>query len=69
MNDDDQESSDSTGDPDLDRQVADLESKGSKVGEGIDQTRSDWEAKKDDPAVPGAARDPDEDEDDGPPQG
>jgi hypothetical protein len=38
----------------LDREVADLEKKAEKVQDDIDGTRSDWKAKKDDPAVPGA---------------
>lgn len=45
---------------DLDREVADLEGSASKVQDGIEKTRSDWEAKKDDPSVPGAAADPDD---------
>ena len=34
----------------------------SEVGEHIDETRRDWEAKEDDPTVPGAQPDPDEEE-------
>lgn len=45
---------------DLDREVADLEQSASKVQDNIEETRSDWEAKKDDPSVPGAVSDPDE---------
>lgn len=45
---------------DLDREVADLEQSASKVQDNIEETRSDWEAKKDDPSVPGAVSDPDD---------
>lgn len=45
---------------DLDREVADLEQSAEKVQDGIDATRSDWESKKDDPSVPGAAPDPED---------
>ncbi|MGI8749078.1 MAG: hypothetical protein ACR2J6_00740 [Thermoleophilaceae bacterium] len=69
---DDPQGSDSTGDPQLDRQVADLEQSGEKVSDRIEETRSDWEAKKGDPSVPGAVPDPmatddssDEDDDSG----
>lgn len=55
---DDPQGSDSTGDPQLDRQVADLERSGEKVADRIKETRSDWESKKDDPSVPGAMEDP-----------
>jgi hypothetical protein len=49
-----QQDSGSTGDPELDRQVADLEQKGEKVQTGIEDTRGDWEGKKQDQSVPGA---------------
>lgn len=55
---DDPQGSDSTGDPQLDRQVADLERSGDKVAARIEETRSDWESKKDDPSVPGALAEP-----------
>jgi hypothetical protein len=58
-------SGESTGDSDLDRQVAGLEQEGERVGDQIDETRSDWESKKGDQSVPGAVPDPD-DEEDGP---
>jgi len=45
---------------DLDREVADLEHSAEKVQDDIDATRSDWESKKDDPSVPGAAPDPED---------
>ncbi len=42
----------------LDAQVERLEERNEALGEQIDETRSDWEAKKADPKVPGAAGDP-----------
>ena len=33
-----------------------------EVGDQIDDARTDWEAKEDDPAVPGAQPDPDDEE-------
>jgi hypothetical protein len=54
----------STGDRDLDRQVADLEQSRDKLQERIEETRSDWESKKGDQSVPGASPDPDEDSED-----
>jgi hypothetical protein len=54
-------SGESTGDRDLDRQVADLEQKSERVKDQIKETRSDWESKKGDQSVPGAVPDPDED--------
>ena len=48
-----------------DRQVADLEKRSEQVGERIQETRKDWEAKKQDSAVPGAAGDPDRAEEGG----
>jgi hypothetical protein len=50
----------STGDKDLDRQVAELEQEKERVEDVIDETRSDWESKKGDQSVPGAAPDPEE---------
>ncbi len=44
----------STGDPELDRQVELLEGEGDRVGQEIEDARRDWEAKQDDPGVPGA---------------
>jgi hypothetical protein len=44
----------------LEREAEKLEEHSEKVGEHIDQARRDWEAKEDDPAVPGAQ--PGEDE-------
>lgn len=45
-------------DEQLDAQVERLEERNEALGERIDETRSDWEAKKADPKVPGAAGDP-----------
>lgn len=47
---------------DLDKEVADLEASAGKVQDDIEETRSDWEHKKDDPAVPGAVPDPEDSE-------
>jgi hypothetical protein len=44
----------------LEREAEKLEQHAEKVGEHIEDARSDWEAKEQDPAVPGAQ--PDEDE-------
>jgi hypothetical protein len=44
------------------RDAAGLEEDSDRVGELIDETRRDWEAKEQDPAVPGAQPDPDEEE-------
>jgi hypothetical protein len=48
-----------------DREVADLEERSEQLGERIDATRKDWEAKKADDSVPGAAGDPDRAEEGG----
>ncbi len=52
--------------------VDDLEERGEKLGEEIEETRDDWERKQESSAVPGAVPDPDPDEvdldpDDAPP--
>jgi hypothetical protein len=47
------------------RELADMEERSARVGEHIDDARKDWEAKKQDPAVPGAAGDPDRAEEGG----
>ena len=39
-----------------------MEGRSERVGEQIEETRREWEAKEEDPAVPGAQPDPDEDE-------
>jgi hypothetical protein len=59
-------SGESTGDRDLDRQVAKLEGEQERVESEIDETRSDWESKKGDQSVPGAVPDPDEEDTDAP---
>jgi hypothetical protein len=46
----------------LEREAESLEGHSERVGEQIEETRREWEAKEDDPAVPGAQPDPDEDE-------
>ena len=45
-----------------------LEERTDALGEQIDDTRSDWEAKKRDPDVPGAAGNPERAEGDPPPE-
>ena len=47
------------------RELADLEQRSERVGEHIDDARGDWEAKKADPNVPGAAGDPEHAEEGG----
>jgi hypothetical protein len=37
-----------------------MEEHSEKVGEHIEETRRDWEAKEEDPSVPGAQPDPDQ---------
>jgi chaperonin cofactor prefoldin len=44
-----------------DREVADLEERSEQVGERIEETRKDWQAKQADDGVPGAVGDPDDD--------
>jgi hypothetical protein len=46
----------------LSRELDRLDEHSDEVGEQIDEARRDWEAKEDDPAVPGAQPDPDEEE-------
>jgi hypothetical protein len=43
--------------------VDDLEDQSEKLGGEIDETRSDWESKKESSGVPGAVPDPDADPD------
>lgn len=45
-----------------------MEERADALGEQIDDTRQDWEHKKHDPDVPGAAGDPDRAEGDLPPE-
>jgi phage shock protein A len=49
------------------RELAELEKRSERVGENIEETRKDWEAKVADESVPGAQRDPDSDEGELPP--
>ena len=44
------------------RELAELEERSERVGEQIDETRKDWDAKVADPSVPGAGGDPDDDD-------
>jgi hypothetical protein len=46
----------------LESELKRLDEHSDEVGERIDETRREWEAKEDDPAVPGAQPDPGEDE-------
>jgi hypothetical protein len=46
----------------MERDADRLEDQSEKVGEHIDDTRRDWEAKEQDPGVPGAQPDPGEEE-------
>jgi hypothetical protein len=47
------------------RELADMAERSERVGEHIDEARKDWEAKVADPAVPGAAGDPERAEEGG----
>jgi len=47
------------------RELADMEERSERVGEHIEEARGDWEAKKADSSVPGAAGDPDRAEEGG----
>jgi hypothetical protein len=46
----------------LESELERLNEHSDEVGERIDETRREWEAKEDDPAVPGAQSDSDEEE-------
>jgi hypothetical protein len=46
----------------MDEQAESMEERTEKLGERIDEIESDWERKEQDPAVPGAQPDPDQDE-------
>ena len=46
----------------LSRELERLNEHSDEVGERIDDARRDWEAKEEDPTVPGAQPDPDDDE-------
>jgi hypothetical protein len=47
---------------DMERDADRMEEHSDKLGERIEETRRDWEAKEHDPSVPGAQPDPAEDE-------
>jgi hypothetical protein len=47
----------------LEQELERLDQHADEVGERIDDTRRDWEAKEQDPKVPGAQPDPAEEED------
>lgn len=47
---------------DLERDADKMEDHSDKLGERIEQTRREWEAKEQDPSIPGAQPDPDEEE-------
>ena len=49
------------------RELADMEERSQRVGEHIDQARKDWESKLADGSVPGAAGDPEQDDELPPP--
>jgi hypothetical protein len=49
----------------VERDLDDMEERGDRVGRDIDEARKDWEAKVEDPAVPGAGGDPDRAEEGG----
>ena len=49
----------------LEREAEKLEEHSEKVGEHIDGARREWEAKEDDPSVPGAQPDPDDQDEEG----
>lgn len=63
--DDGAQEDESVGDPGLDRQVEGLKHQGDKLADEIEDVSRDWEAKQEDPSVPGAqpAADDAEDED------
>jgi hypothetical protein len=46
----------------MERDAERMEHESDRVGDTIDETRRDWEAKEEDPGVPGAQPDPDEEQ-------
>ena len=42
----------------LEREAQDMEQRSAEVGDRIEETKRDWEAKEEDPSVPGARPDP-----------
>jgi hypothetical protein len=57
-----------SGDPEIDRGVADLDHKGDKLEDAIRETKREWEGKQGDQSVPGATSE-DEHEDEEQPGG
>jgi hypothetical protein len=51
------------------RALEEMEQRRDRLGERIDETKSDWERKKADDSVPGAGADPDAAEQDSPAKG
>lgn len=49
---------------DMERDLDDMEKRSERLEDEIEATREDWERKKRDPSVPGAAGDPETAEDD-----
>jgi hypothetical protein len=50
----------------LERELERMDEHSDEVGERIEGARQDWEAKEDDPTVPGAQPDPGDEEEGGP---
>jgi hypothetical protein len=46
----------------MERDAEEMEEQSERVGEGIDEARREWESKEQDPSVPGAQPDPDEEQ-------
>lgn len=46
----------------MERDAAEMEEHSDQVGERIEETRQEWEAKEQDPSIAGAQPDPDEEE-------
>jgi hypothetical protein len=46
----------------MERDADRMEEHSDKLGERIEETRREWEAKEQDPSIPGAQPDPDEEE-------
>jgi hypothetical protein len=46
----------------MERDADEMEEHSDQVGERIEETRREWEAKEQDPSIPGAQPDPDEEE-------
>lgn len=52
----------------LERELDEMEKRSERLEEEIGETREDWERKKRDPSVPGAAGDPERADDEPPPE-